>query len=327
MKLKSSIFFISSPLQAICVEEACHHYDIDKYIIYVLDDGRLDQVIKYLKEKKMNYVVYDKKNIFFLDLIKGLICYLLPIKKDYDSLFIGNVYMLKYILLFLPFLRRGSCIVQLDDGNIILKYVNENKRLSRSRELLKKTISILTVIKNIKSNILFSVFADELSNSKYLIEKNSLNLLKSKIHGNNNNVFIIGTFIDEFCHDFGITRNFFLIKFKLLISELQNRYPGKKIIYIPHGRESNNEDIVLLCKKLHVDFLKLNECVEIYFSQLESKPIAILGFASSALFTLHIIFQCVPIININLKNSEIVNDEYRVINEVYNRAKIQLLEI
>ena len=192
---------------------------------------------------------------------------------------------------------------------------------------MKKIINILAVIKNIKSNILFSVFADELFNSKYLIEKNSLNLLKSKIQGNNNNVFIIGTFIDEFCHDFGITRSLFLIKFKLLISELQKRYPGKKIIYIPHGRELKNEDIVLLCKKLHVDFLKLNECVEIYFSQLESNPIAILGFASSALFTLHIIFQSVPIINIYLKNSKIVNDEYRVIYEVYNRAKIQLLEI
>lgn len=64
MKKKNAIFVISSPLQALCALEAYGHYKIDKCIFYILDDGRVNQVVKYLKDKNFDYIIYEKKNNF-----------------------------------------------------------------------------------------------------------------------------------------------------------------------------------------------------------------------------------------------------------------------
>lgn len=325
MKQKNAIFVITSPLQALCALEAYEHYKIDKCIFYILDDGRVNQVVKYLKDKNFDYIIYDKK-ITFISLLKCLIYYFLPFeKKNYDFLFLGNVYMLKQILLFLPNLRRKARIVYLDDGNNILGYVN--KKLPLSRQVLTNIICIFTFVKQIKINIIFSIFADELKTTKYSIEKNSLNILKSKKQKCGDYVYIIGTYIDDFCIDFNISRSVFLKKLKVLFSLIQYRYPQKKIIYVPHGREPLNNDLIQLCSDSGVEFLKLDECIEIYLTKLERTPVAILGFGSTALFSLRKIYSKIPIINVFLNDSKMVLDDYRVVYETYLNVNIEMLKI
>ena len=113
----------------------------------------------------------------------------------------------------------------------------------------------------------------------------------------------------------------------MLFSLIQYRYPQKKIIYVPHGRDPLNNDLIQLCSDSGVEFLKLDECIEIYLTTLERTPVAILGFGSTALFSLRKIYSKIPIINVFLNDSKMLLDDYRVVYETYLNVNIEMLKI
>ena len=320
---RKGLFCIASPLQAICAYEAMFEYDITEKSVIVIDDGqRLSQIDSFLSSKSIPYTICKfKKSAWarFLIFFKSLF----SIRGSFDYLFLGNYLSFSMKLQFLPQLKCRGTIVYIDDGTSTITIANEKIQYSLPMFLRSRWCNIIIRVRSISDNHFFTFFSDDINRADWDVKKNNLHHTINTLFTDNlcnKYVLFVGTATKIYCDYLGVELNEFLPRLEALLKDILTFC--NNIIFIPHGRD-NCHEISEMCSRLGVIYKKIDECVELFVVG-NGRPERIYGFSSTALKTLHIMFPCVPIYNVVIKDGRNKNgmEEYLNLADVYDKNGI-----
>lgn len=288
-----SLFIINSPFQCLCMFEAIEHYSIVDFDVILRPDSvekNNEMLGRILLEKGIEYRTVKMNHI-----IKDTLPYLFKRKVRYDHFFIGDYYsggVIAYIYA-LMYARKKAQITYLDDGTVTLCVFSDppTPRYKNYKiALLVKLFEILKIIKGVGKPDFFTIF--NIESSKYKIERNLLKKIKQKV-GNlpPHDIYIIGT-------NFYQKEELFLTTISKLIYRIREMYKNQRIYYCPHRRNTNNEKLFKLLSEEGVEIFNTKVSVEYDFAENGINPLSIIGFGSTALFTLKMIFPNTSVMDV-----------------------------
>ena len=191
-------------------------------------------------------------------------------------------FLLLFILKIKKLLFYFDVIIIGDFNNYIFK---QFYKLSKHRIILDDGTNMFNFKKNFnldyKNLKIFSIFERNFFNHKNF-EKNELRFLKSKLSNKNkkNLIYILGSPAVE---KKIITRNNYIE----ILKRIKKKHKSEKIIYIPHPKEHNNQ---LKNYKLF-NILNIHQPIELYLTLNDYYPKKIIGFNSTAFFSLRKLFN------------------------------------
>ena len=299
----SSIAFISSPLQIVCLKELLNIQKIENLNIVVITNSNSDENINQIR-KVAKILQIEISNTFYsnnrLNYFKLFFKYAL---KKKHILILGAYYNSAFYIL--SRIINYNKLLFIDDG-LETAFIG---RFNVANEFL---ISKLFKWKYSSLRMHFSIFKD--LDIKYLSNNNFL-LLKSKIKEKtiNNYVFLLGSnFIESNMLTFNQYQNY--------ITKVKSRYSSQNIFYLPHRRELASN-----YSRYGIKILKPEVCFEIFLTNLDFLPKCILGFYSTALITSKIILSKknkTEIINIPVRFNKNDDERKRIYNEVLIKNNI-----
>lgn len=308
--MKKNLFVVASPLQIINANEAINYFSLINnvfVVIYNSNDIHNIQIDNILKNIKTDEVIKIKpsRNGKFFEYVK-IIRYLK--KYIYNYLFIGDMGSINRVII--PNLKKDKVFL-IDDGIGTIDYYNN---FLKNSNINKYKFSILRFLLlgfkiNIKDSINLFTYFDFNKNNNIEIVKNNLTCLKNRLNSSSNNfydddIFFLGQPFDA-CK-----------KLEEYKDDLYTLYKNKnkKIIYIPHRYEPK-EQTELIKNLEYVEFLKLNEPVEMFFINNNIYPKYVVSHITTALITLKMIYNSSKIEYIKLEKN-IVNQE--IYNHILN---------
>ena len=253
--------------------------------------------------KALNKIYLNSKNIYFLGEILSVKSFhiLLWIRKkiiNFEQCVVGdyNYYLFK------EFYKHSKKIILIDDGLSTLTLIKNFN--------FKKKINVFTVYKNIESKEHIHI----LENNFQLLRSKKNNFRLSK-----NKVYIIGSA--------SVERDSIEIKeFYRIIRSILSKNKNKEVYYVPHRLELLHNKLKIF-KKLKIK--KLNLPIEVALIRGKILPKKIIGFHTSALFNLQIIFKnkiilqnidynFEGIINQTVKNTHLIANKYYKLQKIKN---------
>lgn len=327
MSNNSALFVVGSPLQAICACEAIHHYKFQDFkIVVAKTNSRSKQVTDYLSEIGMPYTTVQIKHPRLAG-YWGHISVFNIFKRKFDCLFLGDYRMTLYKLLYLQYVKNNGKVNYLDDGNYILLHANgmlKRKPVMRFRDNL---FEMVAKCRGISTNNYFTFYADDLTNTSWNVEKNMFSCLQSSNKSIGKVVYIVGTNTTVYCDFLGISDSSFQEKQRQLFDYIKCNHSDCMVFYFPHGRDLC-KDNKTSCEKNGVIFSPIDKCLELYSLQQEVIPVAIYGYTSTALYTLHLFFPDTKVVNVSFSGNNTNGVEaYEKIVETYNNKGIPTIKI
>lgn len=322
-----STFVVSSPFQAMCAINAIHDFEIKDYefILPLEEDVRNAQLLKLLDAYNVKYrIVYKRNLIERCFVFKGN-------KNGAQRIFIGHASNMFEMELAFKNCPNNSTIVYLDDGNYTLVLL---KSLKKKVGLNKDTIRDIcytalfrtaAFLRNIDyGKYFYTVY--NIENEKFKIKYHSLSFFFNKeINANEpKGVYIVGTTIASYCTELQVTLSAFKKQMVNFFGILKQMYPQQSIYYIPHGRctESFPEK---LCNEYGIQFMRVDMCIELYLTDIKNPPLAIYGYASSALANLKLLFPNAGIYNMSfdLEPTTYIRKGYKINDDYYESIGIE----
>lgn len=324
--MASALICIGSPLQALCAVEALQYFEITQYEIKVIDDGaRLSQIENYLKGKRLEYSVVPF-HVSSMESVRRIFNVLNFYSGKYDYLLMGDYRLIGYRLCYLPYIKNGGKIVFLDDGSYIVSLANGNLPETTTTKLRNKISETICRLRCISCKNLYTIYAKDISMAGYNIIENRFFTIKAKNDIIGNDTYVIGTNPlgkGGYCTYLGVDYESYKSKLYDFLVETKRKSGKGDVYYIPHGRDLSQETMDI-CERADVKYQKCHVCVEMFVTTLDSLPKRIIGFGSSALYTLHYISPKSEIINVlipgTIKSSM---QEYENIGIMY--AKVGIL--
>ncbi len=314
-----SLFIINSPFQALCAFEAINHFKESNPEFFVFDcDDSKDKIVKLLKQYG-----YEPTIIPFVG--TRHILKILNKFDHYERIYIGDYFSYLQYLIAVNLAKRKSVFVYLDDGTATLDLLPSTGR-KRYRGLSKRALSyrlldIKVDLKQVKT-IFFTIF-DIGKETKFNTVKNTFGFLPSDYSNiAEAGIYIIGTnssvisFKDESYDEL----------LRKLIKNIRDRFPNTPIYYCPHRRDTNNHDSLL--KEQGVNLFQTEISVEVDFVTKKVNPLLIVGFASTALITLKLIYpSCVvESVRFNIED-EFTTKSIRSIENYYLKNNIGIIQV
>ena len=326
--MTDALICIGSPLQAICAVEAIREYRIEKYKLFVIDDGtRLNQIKRFLDDKGMEYSVIPFHVPSWKNILRMVGCFN-PFRGTYDYLLMGDYRLTGYRMEYLPLVKNGGKIVFLDDGSYIVSWAKgliEEKGITKLRNKMMETVC---KFRGISHNNIFTMFAKDIQMPDYNIKENHLTQLQMSEDTISNDIYFIGTNPNPlgeggYCPFMEIDFSYYLSVLENLLSKLQRCNPHSRIIYIPHGRDVS-EETKDICERLNITYMKIPTCVELFVLSLGCCPKEIWGFSSTALYTLRRLCGRTRIYNVIIKGANSnAFEQYREIAAIYSHNNME----
>lgn len=242
-------------------------------------------------------------------------------RNKYDRCFIGD-YFLPYFRLLASFLLKPSGeLYYLDDGASTITATNSKHPLLLSPWRIQVQYLFPLLLSFFKGHHcrFYSIF-----DTKDGI-KNELSAIRQRYTLNDDNprgIYIIGTTYKGFNEP----QTFF----PLLENSIKKFYdPNQEMFYTPHRAAVDDEKIQSICKKNNIKYIVGNYCVEVDYIKQQYNPKVILGFGSTALFTLSKIYPKATVISITYPSSMIKGNEeiYEAVNNNLNKLGVKVLTI
>lgn len=270
--MKSSFLIVESPFQLLCAYEAKSYFDIEHPVFFVrysrnyINDLQMDNVIKFLNLDNIEKIFIRSKNKSVLDYLK---IYFYKVKfqflsKSIKEYYVGN-YKSRFIKTIICFKNRSK-IVLLDDGS---KTINIQKEFSQNYFFNFFTCYNLRNIKN------QNLFENQFSSFRKRLQK----LKKTE------NIILLGSKL----HEVGLISEEYYIE---LVNKISNYFKEKTIIYIPHREENKNKIQIIDQQNKNIIVKELLYPVELLGIYENEIPYIIASFYSSALYTMHKIYDC-----------------------------------
>jgi len=315
-KIKNSLFLVYSPFQVVCAFEAISAYSIVNPIIYCLGGSYLKRNEKtphLLDELGLSYQIMDVKSFPWriIDLVKH--------RNQFERCYIGDYFdpFLRLVASFL--LRKKGELFYLDDGASTLTAINipHPLRLPKFKTRIQYVLPI--VISKLKrhSESFYSIFSTPNG------EVNSLNAIKNKYLLNTyspKGVFIIGTTY----HGFNAPETLYQ-----LLKNTFSHFSDNEIYYSPHRSIVKDKTILDICRDYNVKYIVSDYCVEVDYIKKGYNPQMIIGFGSTALFTLKRIYPAARVISVKYPAVMVKGNEktYDIVNENLKSAGVEILTI
>ena len=324
-----SVFVVGSPFQALCAIAAIKNLEITDYFFLVVHNGagsRDSQIDTFLNNMKVKYRVFylNKYN-----LIKGICKNILGLEGAYERLFVGEFSASFMMGVGLPFIKRGSNVVYLDDGSAMISFLGG----TFERWDKKSTRAIFNMLAKKRGIIplrnFYTIYSD-IQNSKYNIKGNDLSVIWNAdiSFKEQRNVVLIGTNMNSYCSQLELSSDDYIHNIKLLFEQINRKFPHEKIIYIPHG---NDKSLYAqqLCEEYDGEFVKVETMVEEYLLRAPWIPVAVYGLCSTALLNVKRMMPSIQIVNVLIYGEEDSKylGKYKSIFTYYQKNGIDCVEV
>ena len=326
-----ALIFVNSPLQLINIRSAIKHFNINKYDLFITVDetsNRHKQIeimanLYGISYKTTNFYkdIITKRRFFYINFIKFCLTHKFG---EYDILLLGDYRWSDLTISQLNKIKKGGRIIYVDDGNASINIL-KGRDITLNSKIIYYIANYFLKLKKIKNNIYFTAYYDVRSTRFDIIPNKSLELnIDNK---RNDKIYFIGTNTKIYTEYLGISTNNFLNKLRNILNKIKEENPGKKIIYIPHGRDQVN-DIKLICNDLNIEYSKIEICIELFLIEQNEAPYALYALGSSALFNLKQIFPNTLFKNIRtIGNNKKANNIYNELYSYYEKHGIQTIII
>lgn len=311
------IFLVDSPLQYLNAQEAKHQFQLDNSnSVLIVFEGVSKKNFRQIKSlvdiddwNKVHFLRYNQHRVFRYLLVP----YLNLLRRKYEP--IEKVFIGEYRSDLMRHFSNASLtkeIYLLDDGNvstIIHKSIEDRIGV---RKKTKKLRSFLNRMVGLKDNDIFdinyfTIYSNERKESGRNIVTNNYEYIKSKVvnYTVKDKIYFIGNNLPEL--DI-ISYDTYLDKFK----DIREIYKNKKIVYIPHRRESE-EKLNSLSQIDGIEIRDYGEPIEFALIKDKTIPIELASFFSSALD------NCYHIFGDRLKITSFKLDKNILSNEVHEK--------
>jgi hypothetical protein len=292
----TNIFFIESPLQLLCAIEAKKYFISSKnklYVLYHHNKNTRNQINKLLSIFLWDDVYFFKKRISSkIEYLDAILLLRNLRKENIGNIFIGTITSYEVLMLLSNIKHKNSYL--LDDGvatiniqkaicsNQFLDLIHKEKQKKISRYLNKAFM-----LKPFKHNSidLFTFFEIQPRENQKII-RNAFPHLRSLTTTNcpivSEKIYFLGSKLVE--SDRMTHKNYIH-----LLRKIKSYYQGKKIVYVPH-RGEDQQNISSISEKLHFEIDYFTYPCEIEFLQRNILPKNISSFFSTALYTLREIY-------------------------------------
>ena len=322
---KSSLFIINTPFQTLCAIEAIKEYKIIDYKIVILrnvNDTFNSKTEEILADFNLKFTYIFIQSFFEL-LKKGILkeydkeLYI----KNYDKVFIGDYYSTSFRAFASFFLKKETKLILLDDGvaTIFLYEYGLNYILKKTTStIIKSNVSnALMLFYNKKKIQFFSIFKP--SDNNILYKENTLSILKPDEEVSiSKKSFIIGAKISEASM---ITED----EYFLLLKNITEIFPDENFYYCPHRAEST-EKLEKIEKEFNFKFFNTEYTIEYDFYKKNISPNIVIGFGSTALYTLKTIYPKLNAYTMSFKSNKTINTFYKILDEVLKKQGIKFIE-
>ena len=314
-----SAFIVSSPLQLLCAIEAEHEFEIKekKYVLVLRPNWpRNEQLISMAKSCSLDYdIVYTdditiqaaKDHVGFFSDING--------GQKYNRIFVGDYYESFSNIIAYKYVCNGTIILYLDDGNASVSVLQGKSIIPRPQNLRKKLhwwrsgrfrydkekekiSGFLEANGAICSNCFFTIFYN-VKSKKFILYPNSFRYLRESFQENAESkkvVLVVGPIFSRIPEINHIEEEDMEAVFWAKLLRLKLTYPNMPILYIPHGRDTN-QHIPAFCQLLGIEYVRISEAVEWFAIKNSIKSIAVFGQCSTALYTLKKLFPEAIVVN------------------------------
>ena len=317
---KDTLFILKSPFQAMCACEAINAFKIEnRYDVVLLKDT---------VNKEMTSTLLRSKGILFFEVSESLeskevLKVFSSFKRKYRTCFVGNYYSLNMYRLALYSVVKGGVIKYMDDGTATLslflpnafpRYYSKKGFLQRNKlrwDYLK--LDIERKVLGVKQS-LYTIY--DVESPKWVIEKNKLETLQNRINCEKSGIYIIGT-----RSSYHFERADYIQLLENTVHYAVALCPGQPVYYCPHRADSYKYDDFLQKNDIRVFNTKVS--VEIDFISNSINPMMVVGYGSTALLTLKLMFPSSIVTSIEIKSkaqsiykgykelSDCINDYYR----------------
>ena len=342
-----SAFIVASPFQMLCALEAIHEFEIEdfKFVFVLLPDfvKRNEQMFSMAKQLKVNYDLIwlgDKENEYF-DWSKDE--FKIQAQGNYERIFIADYHGAYYHIIVPLYAKKGAVIAYLDDGNssiVFLKGIvkdkkptNWRKRLNwyRNRKNVVELYRQQRVLKalrcmDIQGTESFFTLYNDVRTNKFALYPNRFEhvfqLYKNE-EQQQSIVLIVGTAIEAYANAIKVSNELMEgIVWKSLV-ELRTKYPEDKIVYIPHGRDTDPY-IPRFCEMLNIKYEPIEETIETYILASNMQPTAIYSFGSTALYNFHVLYPKAEVVNwiVSTNSKYGVDKQSQTIYKYYEQSGI-----
>ncbi|MGF1740836.1 glycosyltransferase 52 family protein [Vibrio profundum] len=330
-----NLFYVTSPFQYICANEARNSYQsLNTILVVEFDDTEkgLLQLKSIIDPSLWDHVFYlpagnrTKTTPKLIKKIKGL-CKELDLVEEGFFFAEFNSLRTKVIISNFTFQRH----IYFDDGALTLfeyeETIKPNKEYYRPRlipDLIMKAKGIKPAgrMHNPNNLEIFTIF--NINSDKYPIVRNTLQLLnedyKFNPHNENSPVGFLGQGsvgdknhkpIDDYLSE--------------IIYFLRE---NKEILYFPHRNEK--EEVSNKIKRLNgVKYYEASKPIELEIIRQSIRLSKIVGMGSTALFTCRVLFPDLPVVNIvnTNKNDLVVRNKYEIIESQLNKAGVSMIHL
>lgn len=323
------LFLVASPFQVLCAYEAINSFHLKDYtvlVIYDLKDIRTKQLfntLRYFSLKYTTYIAESTRQVFEI-IFKNNVVKELEVKSKYDAVFVGDYPSAVQRSFAVRYVKKQGQIICMDDGNTSLLILLDKKVYSLKAKLFNIFFGVLSNLKRIKENVFFTTYS-EIPTKKKVISNDLISLKSADF--SKEGVYFIGTNSVPYCEVHQIKIDTYYEMFEKILLLLKEKQMGQRCYYVFHGRDIGNTRIEGICQKCGFETLKLDEIVEMFFLKNRIEPLMVEGFSSSALFNLKKMFPCSKIVDVNVKTSTFVNEEYEMISLYYKNIGIEEIDV
>lgn len=285
--MAKNLFIVRSPLQVINAYEASQYFATKNNILVLIHNSTINNTDQTRKIVEMlnvwdEIIEIENKNTKFFQYVKLV----KKLKKSvYENIFIGGFSTLHKIIL--ANLKYKEAYV-IDDGTATLAIQSSVKDYFNKRPLNGRELRFLFFLlkTKIQKKIHYFTFFNLPNLNNELVIKHKFEHTKKLYHISNtindNVLYFLGQhLVQEGCCSREVYMHY--------LNQIVQKYPEKKIIYIPHRSENILDEI----KELESQKFQIhkNEIpIELFFLSKGIYPSNIASFISTALYTLSTIF-------------------------------------
>ncbi len=319
----NNLFIVGTPLQLLNAIEAAEHFKLENNILIIVHRSlkanrtQIDSIRNLYKWKEVIDIEYSKNSsiLKYINLVKYLKKYkykyiFIPKLEVVPKLVIANVEKEKVFLL--------------DDGVMTISIYENNIKTKKLNKYDFKEIRFLFFGLKIKIRDKINVFTyfDLEPVNGIEVVKNKLIFLKDRyLQGasvDNSCIYYLGNPSTRYVDDDTYIEN---------LHRLIKKF-NKKVIYIPHRGESEEMKKTLYAINNPLfSIIDINMPVELYFLENKIYPSKIIAYFSTALITLHMIFEDCEISFIPISLEKDKNNVLKNIYDIFDKENLKRLNI
>lgn len=312
-----SLMIVSTPLQVLCAISAIEHFGIGKYdLIFFSANSQCERINKRGIDILLFFDIPFKRMILSKTKI---LSFLMRESTRYSDIYVGDYFFEHQALFAAVSANKNAKITFLDDGNssylITLKSATSllfKKEAFAKRFFLRFLIEILYVLKNISHTNLYTFFNVKECEG-WRIASNNFECFRYTTNKKQEGVFIIGTTVSIFPNgdeDY--------MKYLSAVNDYcRMKYPRELIFYCPHRTSNFDKEHADFIAALNLDIFNTEYTIEFDFFKKNINPHFVIGFASSALYSLKKIYPKSTVESVLFESNRKYRKEYLLIQEYY----------